>query len=236
MLLVKGINVHYGTLQALWDVTISVEEGDRVALLGPNGAGKSTLLNTIAGVLHPTSGEIQFLCKRIDKLPAYEIAKMGISLVPETKAIFPYMTVMQNLLVGAQLHRGAWDKREETLEWVFSLFPRLKERKWQKAGSLSGGEMQMLNIGVALMSKPKLLLVDEPSLGLAPQLVITLYDALKRINEEGNVSLLLAEQHVHHALTLTHRGYVIENGRVVLEGNSEFLLNNKYIKEKYLGM
>lgn len=221
-------------MQALWDVFLRVDEGEFVSLIGSNGAGKTTTLNTIIGLLYPKSGSITFKGTPINRLSTSRILDLGIALVPEAKVLFPRMTVLEHLLLGAQVPR-AWDKREDTLEWVFQLFPRLKERKNQKAGTLSGGESQMLNIGRALMTRPKLLLLDEPSLGLAPKLVLMIFDTLRKMHEEG-VTTLLTEQHIFHALTLCDRGYVIETGRIVLHGQGEELLKNKQIKEKYLGM
>jgi len=233
MLQVNEIEVFYEKLQALWGISIKVEKGELISLIGPNGAGKTTTLNTIMGLLHPKNGTITFNGKRIDHMPPHKIANLGIALVPEVKVIFPYMTVIEHLLLGAQLPR-AWNKRYDTMEWIFQLFPRLEERKNQKAGTLSGGESQMLNIARALMSRPDLIMLDEPSLGLAPKLVLMIFDALKQLHDEG-ITILLAEQHVYHALTLCDRAYVIETGRIVLEGTGEELLKNEEVKVKYLG-
>jgi len=194
MLQVNEIEVFYEKLQALWGISIKVEKGELISLIGPNGAGKTTTLNTIMGLLHPKNGTITFNGKRIDHMPPHKIANLGIALVPEVKVIFPYMTVIEHLLLGAQLPR-AWNKRYDTMEWIFQLFPRLEERKNQKAGTLSGGESQMLNIARALMSRPDLIMLDEPSLGLAPKLVLMIFDALKQLHDEG-ITILLAEQHV----------------------------------------
>lgn len=234
MLIVDRINVFYERLQALWDVSLTVNEGEFISLIGSNGAGKTTTLNTIIGMLHPKSGSITLEGIPINGLAIGRILDLGLALVPEIKVLFPRMTVLEHLLLGAQMPR-AWDKRKDTLEWVFQLFPRLRERKDQKAGTLSGGESQMLNIGRALMTRPRLLLLDEPSLGLAPKLVLTIFETLRKMQEEG-VTVLLAEQHVFHALTLCDRGYVIETGRIVSHGQGEELLKNKQIKEKYLGI
>mgnify|MGYP001032082793 CR=1 FL=1 len=233
MLEVKGIDVSYGKLQALWNVSLHVPKGEFVSLIGSNGAGKSTTLNTVIGVLKPTAGSITLKDERIENLPSTRIVDLGVALVPEVRAIFPQMTVLENLLVGAQTRR-AWDLRQTTLEWVFQLLPRLKDRMKQYAGTMSGGEQQMLNVGRALMSRPEVLMLDEPSLGLGPKVVLAIFDDLERIHNEG-VTILLAEQHVSHALRISSKGYVLETGKVVLEGPSEELLKDKRVKEKYLG-
>jgi branched-chain amino acid transport system ATP-binding protein len=235
MLNVNKINVYYEKLKVLHDVSLKVEEGECVAIVGSNGAGKTTLMNTIIGILHPKSGTIIFKGKNIENMPPHRIVELGIALAPEVRAIFPLMSVMDHLLLAAQSSRKAWDKRHDTLEWVFQLFPRLKERKNQKAGTLSGGESQMLNIARALMSRPSLLLLDEPSLGIAPKLVLTIFDTLQKLHEEG-MTMVIAEQHVPLALKLCNRAYVIENGRIVMEGSGLELLNDTRIKEKYLGV
>lgn len=234
MLNVNDIDVYYGGFRALCSVSLTVSKGEFVSLIGSNGAGKTTTLNTIIGLLHPFRGDIAFKDVKISKLPPAKIVDLGLALVPESRAIFPYMTVEECLLVGAQIRR-AWNRRRDSLEWVYQLFPRLKERRSQKAGTLSGGEQQMLNIGRALMSRPELLMLDEPSIGLAPKIVIQIFDVLRKINEEG-VTILLTEQHIHHALKMSSRAYVIETGRIVLTGTGDELLNSKSVKEKYLGM
>lgn len=233
MLDVRDIDVAHGKVQALWSVSLHLDKGNFVSLIGSNGAGKTTTLNTLIGLLRPTAGSISFKDGRIDNLPPARIVELGLALVPDVKAVFPQMSVADNLLVGAQTRR-AWNQRNATLDWVFQLMPRLKDRKKQLAGTMSGGEQQMLNIGRALMSRPELLLLDEPSLGLAPKLVASIFDDLERIHKEG-VTILLAEQLVFHALKISDKGYVIETGKVVLEGSSEDLLNDKRVKEKYLG-
>jgi len=234
MLEVDNINVFYGDLQALWNLSFRVEKGEVAVIAGPNGAGKTTTLKTISGLLHPKSGSISFLGQRIDRVPPHRIVEMGISHVPEGRRLFPNMTVMENLKVGAYTPK-AWEKRDDTLEWVFQLFPKLKERKDQLAGTLSGGEQQMLAIGRGLMSRPKLLMLDEPSQGLAPKLVLLTFNMIRNINEEG-VTILLVEQNVRRALELADRGYIIETGRVSLEGEGEKLLKSKYVKKAYLGL
>jgi len=234
LLKVNKINVFYGDLQALWDVSFEVYEGEKVVIVGANGAGKTTTLKTISGLLRPRSGTIEFMGQRIDRLPAHKIVELGIAHVPEGRRLFPKMTVLENLEMGAYTKR-AREKFEDTLEWVFSIFPRLKERKNQIAGTMSGGERQMLAIARGLMSRPKLLMLDEPSLGLAPKLVLKTFEVIQRISEEG-VTILLVEQNVRHALELADRGYVLETGRITLSGTGEELLNNDYVKKAYLGM
>jgi len=234
MLEVDKINVFYGDLQALWDVSFEVHEGEKVVIVGANGAGKTTTLRTISGLLRPRSGEIRFLGQRIDRLPPHKIVELGIAHVPEGRRLFPRMTVLENLEMGAYIKR-AREKFEDTLEWVFSIFPRLKERKDQIAGTMSGGERQMLAIARGLMSRPKLLMLDEPSLGLAPKLVLKVFEVIQRISDEG-VTILLVEQNVRHALELADRGYVLETGRITLSGAGEELLENEHVKKAYLGM
>jgi branched-chain amino acid transport system ATP-binding protein len=234
MLEVKGINVYYGPLQVLFDVSLSVKEKEIATVIGPNGAGKTTLLKTISGLLHPKSGSIRFLGEEISSLPAEVVVRRGVAHVPEGRGLFPYMTVLENLQLGAYT-KEARSKMKETLEEVFELFPRLKERKDQLAYTLSGGEQQMLAIGRALMSRPKLLVLDEPSQGLAPKLVKSVMQTLEELNARG-ITILLVEQNVHHALNLADRGFVLENGRVVLEGAAQELLNNSHVKSAYLGI
>jgi branched-chain amino acid transport system ATP-binding protein len=234
MLEIKKLNVAYDKVQVLWDVSFNINEGEIVSLLGSNGAGKSTTVKTIQGLLKSRSGSIRFMDKDIEGLPAYKIVGAGVSLVPEGREIFPKMSVLENLILGAYVPR-ARDLREESLEWVFRLFPKLEERKKQLAGTMSGGEQQMLAIARALMSKPKLLMLDEPSLGLAPVLVLQVFDIIKKLNEEG-VTILLVEQNVHHALELSDRGYVLEKGRIILEGKGSELLGHEYVKNAYLGI
>jgi len=234
MLVVDGINVFYGDLQALWDVSFKAEKGSITVIVGPNGAGKTTTLKTISGLLRPKSGSISFLGERIDNVPPHHIAELGISHIPEGRHLFPNMTVLENLMTGAYT-RKAWEKRNETLEWIFQLFPILKERRNQLAKTLSGGEQQMLAIGRGLMSRPKLLMLDEPSLGLAPKLVLFTFNIIKQIHEEG-VTILLVEQNVRQALELADKAYVLETGRIILEGEGKELLESEYIKKAYLGI
>jgi len=234
MLEIKELNASYEKVQVLWGVSFTVNEGEIVSLLGSNGAGKSTTVKTIQGLLKSKSGSIRFMDRNIEGLPAYKIVDAGISLVPEGREIFPKMSVLENLILGAYVPR-ARDLLEESLEWVFQLFPKLEERKKQLAGTMSGGEQQMLAIARALMSKPKLLMLDEPSLGLAPVLVLQVFEIIKKLNEEG-VTILLVEQNVHHALELSDRGYVLEKGRIILEGKGSELLEHEYVKKAYLGI
>jgi len=234
MLNVDRINVSYGGAQALFDVSLCVNEGELVALVGPNGAGKTTTLKTIAGLLRPKSGSIYFLNEKISSLPPNVVAEKGISLVPEGRRLFPFLTVEENLEIGAY-NREVRKKMKDSLEWVYQLFPRLNERKKQLAYTLSGGEQQMLAIGRALMSRPKLLLLDEPSLGLAPIVCSVIFNTLKELNSQG-MTILMVEQNIHIALRLANRAYVMENGRIVLTGDSEELLVNEDLKKHYLGI
>ena len=233
MLQVQGLSAHYGSVQALWDVSFNIAEKEIVTIIGPNGAGKSTLVKTIAGLISASSGEIQFMRDRIDKLRPYAIARRGISLIPEDRDIFPKMTVLDNLLLGAY-RRGQRDAKD-SCEWVFQLFPVLKTKSKKKAQTLSGGEQQMLAIARSLMSKPKLLMLDEPSLGLAPILVDEIIDTIAEINEEG-MTILLVEQNVQEAMEIAHRAYVLEEGRITQTGTPHDLANDERIKSAYLGM
>lgn len=234
MLKIKGLNVFYDKVQVLWDVSFNVKAGEVVTLLGSNGAGKSTTVKTIQGLLKPRSGSIRFTDKSIDGLPAYKIVGEGVALVPEGREIFPKMSVLENLILGAYVSR-AKNLREDNLDWVFNLFPKLEERKKQLAGTMSGGEQQMLAIARALMSKPKLMMLDEPSLGLAPVIVLQVFEIIEKLKEEG-VTVLLVEQNIHHALEISDRAYIMEKGRIILEGEGSDLLNNHYVREAYLGM
>ena len=235
MLKIDSLNVKYGAIQVLYSVSLNVGKEEIVALLGSNGAGKTTLLNTICGLIKPSSGSISFLGKNIEKLPPHKILRSGILQVPEGRRIFPYMPVLENLLVGAN-NPEAWRRRHELLERVFNLFPILKERRNMQARLLSGGEQQMLAIGRSLMGNPRLLLIDEPSLGLAPKVFTKIYDTIKSLRDDEDVTILLAEQNAQYALNIADRGYVLENGRIVLEGLSMELLNNEHVKKAYLGV
>lgn len=232
MLKIDQIDVFYGDLQALWGVTMEVNQGELVALVGPNGAGKTTLLRVISGLLKAASGSLQFLNQPLNRLPAHTIVELGISQVPESGMVFTGMTVLENLELGAFVSR-ARQERSQNLKWVFEIFPRLEERKNQRAGTLSGGERQMLAISRALMSKPQLLLLDEPSFGLAPILVQHLFEMIAYINSQG-VTVLLVEQNVRAALELAGRAYLLENGRIVGEGKGDDLLSFESVRSAYL--
>ena len=234
MLKVENINVFYGDLQVLWGVSFEVREGEILVLVGANGAGKSTTLKTISGILKPKIGSIHFKGARLDLLPADKVISHGVVHVPEARRLFREMSVEENLIMGS-LAPEAKKKRAETMAWVYELFPRMKERRKQLAGTMSGGEQQMAAIGRGLMALPKLLMFDEPSLGLAPILVEDVFNIVKKINGEG-VTVLLVEQNVRQTLALCHRAYVLENGRVVLSGTGKELMNDDHVKEAYLGI
>ena len=233
MLDLKDVNVYFGAVHALKGVSINVNEGEIVTLIGANGAGKTTMLRAISGVVKPKVGTIEFCGNRIDKLKAPEIVRLGVSHVPEGRRIFSNMTVMENLEMGAYT-RDDKSGIKEDYDKVFARFPRLKERRRQIAGTLSGGEQQMLAIGRALMLKPKLMLFDEPSMGLAPLMVDEIFSIIKDINESGT-TVLLVEQNANIALSIANRGYVIQNGSIVIEGKAEELLKDETVKEAYLG-
>jgi branched-chain amino acid transport system ATP-binding protein len=234
MLRLDNVEVFYGRVQALHGLALHVEKGEIVTLIGANGAGKSTTLRTISGLLRPRGGKVTFEGKDLAAMPSHDVVAAGISHVPEGRRIFTGLTVKENLEMGAYL---VTDKAvtEERLERVFSLFPRLKERLDQSGGTLSGGEQQMLAIGRALMSGPKMLLLDEPSLGIAPLLVQEIFAEIRRINEEDGTTILLVEQNANMALHLAHRGYVLETGRIVLENEARALLDDPRVREAYLG-
>jgi len=234
MLEVSNLDVFYGKSQALRDISLKVNEKEIVALVGANGAGKTTLLNTISGALHPASGSVEFLGKRIDKLSPYTIVQLGISHIPEGRKLFTTMTVRENLELGAYTSE-AWKRREKTLEEVYQLFPVLKERERQSAKKLSGGEGQMVAIGRGLMSSPRLCMFDEPSYGLAPRLLSEVLEVIKRLREQG-ITILLVEQNVRRTLEVTDRAYVLENGHIVLEGKGKDLLQDDMVKKAYLGL
>lgn len=233
LLELRKITTHYGKVEALKQVDINADEGQIVSLVGANGAGKSTALRTICGLTRASSGEILFAGQRIDTMSTKKIVESGISLVPEGRHVFPHMSVMDNLRLGATLRRDSQHVRRD-IEHVFDSFPVLKERKRQQAGSLSGGEQQMLAIARALMSAPRLLLMDEPSLGLSPLMCQEISRIITRINQAGT-TVVLAEQNARLAFGVAHKGYVLETGSVVLEGDTSDLVNSEYVKKAYLG-
>jgi branched-chain amino acid transport system ATP-binding protein len=233
LLEVKNLQAGYGCLQVLWDVSLTVAEGEFVALIGANGAGKTTTLRAMAGLIRPQSGEVQFLGQSLTGLAPHLISRRGLSFVTEELNLFEAMSVRENLLLGAYFRRDS-QKIKGTLDYVFQLFPVLEKRHAQLAGTLSGGERRMLALGRGLMSDPRLLLVDEPSLGLAPLMVNTVFEALKTLHQQG-VTLLLVEQNVNTTLHLADKAYVLERGNVVLQGPSAELLENPYLKDTYLG-
>jgi branched-chain amino acid transport system ATP-binding protein len=238
LLEVSEIRVRYGAIEAVKGISLTVDEGEIVTLIGGNGAGKTTTLKTISGVLHPSAGRITFKGERIDELPAHEIVGRGIGLVPEGRRIFPRMSVKENLEMGMYAEQGrGGDRRQhaqEATERVYTLFPRLKERAKQMGGTLSGGEQQMLAIGRALMTSPTLLMLDEPSMGLAPMLVEQIFEIVRQIHAQGT-PVLLIEQNAHMALNAADRGYVIESGEIVLEDSASSLLGNDQVRKAYLG-
>ena len=233
MLKINDIDVYYGNIQALRNVSLEVTEGEIVTLIGANGAGKSTLLKTISGLLKPKKGSIEYLGSAIDGKAAQSIVKAGISHVPEGRRVFANMSVEENLELGAYLRKDR-DAIKKDMEHVFELFPRLLERRKQQSGTLSGGEQQMLAMGRALMSKPKLIILDEPSMGLAPLMVQNIFNIIKQVNDEG-VTVLLVEQNAHMALSVAHRAYVLETGNIVLQGTAQELQESEEVKAAYLG-
>jgi branched-chain amino acid transport system ATP-binding protein len=235
MLDITHLDVFYGDLQALWDISFKIAEGKIVTLIGSNGSGKSTIMKAITGQLKPKTGRISFNNKQIDNLPPHRIVESGICLVPEGRRLFPSMNIQENLEVGAST-KTARKEKNSTITWVYDIFPVLKERARQQAGTLSGGEQQMLAIGRALMSNPKMLLIDEMSLGLSPIVVQDISRIIKEINQSKKLTILLVEQDVQLALSLADEGYIIENGRIVGQGKSADLLCNEQVKEAYLGI
>ena len=231
MLKIDNLRVNYGGIEAVKDISFEVPEGKIVTLIGANGAGKSTTLRTIAGLVKPTAGRIRLQAEDITGMSPDRIVSKGITLVPEGRRVFPDLSVLENLRIGAYLRK---DDLSDDLEWVYSLFPRLKERSWQAAGTLSGGEQQMLAVGRALMSRPKLMMMDEPSLGLAPLVVKDIFSIIRKINEQG-VTILLIEQNANMALHTADLAYVLETGRLTLSGTGKELLNNEAVKKAYLG-
>ncbi len=234
MLELKNLNAGYDFLQVLWEVSLTVDQGEFVALIGPNGAGKSTTLRTISGLLPPKGGEVLFKGQLLNKRKAHEVSRMGISYVSEQLNLFTDMSVEENLLLGAYaLHDP--EEQQKTLEFVFELFPRLAERKKQLAGTMSGGERKMLAIARGMMSTPELMLVDEPSLGLQPNLVTDVFRSLVLLQDQG-VTILLVEQNVNKTLEITDRAYILEQGRIVLEGPSHSMKDNEHVRNAYLGI
>jgi branched-chain amino acid transport system ATP-binding protein len=234
LLEVRNLHVSYGDAPALWDATLEVAAGQVVAVVGPNGAGKSTLINAIAGILRARQGEIRLDGTDVAKIPGHRVCEHGIAIVPEGRRLFTHMSVLENLELGSY-RAEARGSGEGSLEKVFSLFPILKERRHQIAGSMSGGQQQMVAIGRALMAQPRLLLMDEPSLGLSPAVVDDMFRIIRAINERG-VAVLLVEQNIHKALEMAHHAYVIEQGRIVTSGKPDTLLGNPRIREAYLGV
>lgn len=234
MLTVEHLAVFYGDAQALWDVSMQINAGEIVTLIGSNGAGKSTTLNTVSGLLRPRQGRITFQERELHREPPQRIVEAGVVQIAEGRELFPHMTVLENLDLGAYTSR-ARKARQQSLDYVMDLFPRLRERQHQLAGTLSGGEQQMVAIGRGLMARPTLLMLDEPSLGLAPLLVAELFTCIRRINAD-HVTILLVEQNVHQALAIADRAYVLENGRTVRAGTAAELLADNAIQEAYLGM
>ena len=234
MLEVKQVNLWYGQMQVLKDVSLAVSKDEIVSLIGANAAGKSSMMNAISSLVPISGGEIRFDGRRIDSLPPHEIIELGIVQVPEGRRIFPFMTVKENLLMGCY-NRRAREKNDESLRKVYEFFPRLAEREKQMGESMSGGEQQMLAVGRGLMARPRILMLDEPSLGLAPIIVETIFRVLQEVNRQG-VTILLVEQNVKESLDISNRGYVLENGRIVLEGPGKELLEHSHLKKAYLGM
>jgi branched-chain amino acid transport system ATP-binding protein len=233
MLEVQGLSAGYGKVQVLWDLSLNVGEGEFVALVGANGAGKTTLLRTVSGVMRPTAGTVTFLNKRIDTMHANDIVNLGLSHIPESRKLFTDMSIKENLEMGAYPRRS-WKERQETMKWIFGLFPRLEERAKQLSRTLSGGEQQMLAMGRGLMSKPKMIIVDEPSNGLAPLVVTEVFEILKSLHKEG-MTILLVEQNVRQTLNIADRAYVLENGRLALEGVCSVLKQSDHVRKAYLG-
>jgi branched-chain amino acid transport system ATP-binding protein len=234
MLEINNLSTFYGPIQVLWDICLKVDEGEIMALVGANGAGKTTLLNTISGVLKPASGSITFLGQRIDGLAPHTIVERGLSHVPEGRRLFADMSVRENLEMGAYISQ-AWKNKQATLQQVYALFPKLKEREGQLARTLSGGEQQMLAMGRGLMSRPKMCIIDEPSNGLAPRLVVEVFDIIKSLRQQG-ITILLVEQNVRQTLEVADRACVLENGRLALEGVCSVLLKSDHIRKAYLGL
>ena len=234
MLKIESVDVYYGETKVLWNISLNVKQGELLAIIGPNGAGKTTIMRTIIGLLVPKKGVIFYEDEKIDHLPTYNIVKKGIALVPEGRRLFPKLTVLENLEIGNYL-KNIRIFRQDLLKQTFEFFPILFERKNLEAQTLSGGESQMLAIARALMSKPKLLLLDEPSLGLAPNIVTDLFQTIKKLNEHG-LTVIIVEQHVSQVLEFANRAYLLENGSIILEDTGSKILNNEHVKKAYLGL
>lgn len=234
MLKIESVDVYYGETKVLWNISLNLKQGELLAIIGPNGAGKTTIMRTIIGLLAPKKGVIFYEDEKIDHLPSYNIVKKGIALVPEGRRLFPKLTVLENLEIGNYL-KNIRIFRQDLLKQNFEFFPILFERKNQEAQTLSGGESQMLAIARALMSKPKLLLLDEPSLGLAPNIVTYLFQTIKKLNEHG-LTVIIVEQHVSQVLEIANRAYLLENGSIILEDTGSKMLNNEHVKKAYLGL
>ncbi len=234
LLEVRNVHIAYGDAPAVWDVSLDIDAGQIVSVVGPNGAGKSTLINSIAGILRPSRGSIKIDGVDVTTIPGHRVCDHGVAIVPEGRRLFTHMTVLDNLELGAY-RAEARVRREQTLEEVFALLPVLRERSAQIAGTMSGGQQQMVAIGRALMARPRLLLMDEPSLGLSPLIVADMFRIIRRINERG-VAVMLVEQNIHQALEVAHHAYVIEQGRIITFGKPESLLSNPQIREAYLGV
>jgi len=235
MLEINNLNVSYGKIQVIWNLSMEIKENEAVGIFGPNGAGKSTLINAIIGLINNKEGSIKFNEEEINGLETHQIIKKGVALVPQKRELFPIMTVKENLKLGAAYIPKARDEIEQNLEFVYNIFPILKDREKQLAGTMSGGQQRMLAVGRALMSSPKLLILDEPSVGLQPSLVTDLFKKLNEIKKE-DVSILLAEQNVKQGLKVIDRGYVLENGKIELEDDAENLTKNEHIQKSYLGI
>ena len=231
MLKINDLKISYDGIEAVKNINLDIPKGEIITLIGANGAGKSTILRTIAGLVKPQSGTIEFEGENLIGMSTDQIVTRGITLVPEGRRVFSDLTVLENLKIGAYLRK---DSIQDDLKWVYELFPRLKERSWQAAGTLSGGEQQMLAVGRALMSRPKLMMMDEPSLGLAPLIIKNIFEIIKEINKQG-VTILLIEQNANMALHTAHTGYVLETGSITLSGNGKDLLNDPAVKKAYLG-
>ncbi len=235
MLEVKNIKTYYGNIQAIKGISLEISEGEIITLIGANGAGKTTALMSISGIVPPRSGEILFMGKPLQDLTPNQIVAQGISQVPEGRRIFPFLTVAENLDMGAFLRKDTSEVQKD-LEYVYALFPILADRRHQTGGTLSGGEQQMLAVGRALMARPRLLLLDEPSLGLAPLIVKQIFEIIRKVNDENKTTIFLVEQNANLALQVAHRGYVMENGRIILSDTSQNLLANEDVKKAYLGI